>query len=112
MVMDTEILLIGIGIIGGAGAYLYSQYKKIKPQLDEALADGELSIDEMVDIGQQIVEVAEEVKEVLEEVPSWNELKRMKKAELQDIAEKHGVSTEGTRAVLMDALTEYRDAQV
>ena len=112
MGMDTEILLIGIGIIGGAGAYLYSQYKKIKPQLDEALADGELSIDEMVDIGQQIVAVAEEVKEAIDEVPSWNELKRMKKAELQALADKHGLPTEGTRAVLIDALTELRDAQV
>lgn len=112
MGMDTEILLIGIGIIGGAGAYLYSKYKKIKPQLDEAMADGELSIDEMLDIGQQIVDVVEEVKEAVDEFPSWNELKRMKKAELMDLADKHGLPTEGTRAYLIDTLTEYRDAPV
>jgi hypothetical protein len=102
--MDTEILLIGIGIIGGAGLYLYSQYKKIKPQLDEALADGELSIDEMVDIGQQIVAVAEEVKEQLSPLHDYTlaEIKKMKKAELVALAETLGVDSDGVKAEILE----------
>lgn len=111
---DTDTLLVAVGILGTIAALMYRAYLKHKPAIDEILEDGvDLSdVADIVELAKDAKEDIAEIKEAIDEVPSWNELKRMRKAELLDLAEKHGVSTEGTRAMLMDALTEKRDASV
>ena len=109
---DTDTLLIAVGILGTVAALMYRAYLKHKVAIDEILEDGiDLSdVADIVELAKDAKDDIAEIKEAIEEVPSWNELKRMKKAELQALAEKHDVSTEGTRAMLIDALTERRDA--
>ena len=111
---DTDTLLIAVGLLGTVAALMYRAYLKHKPAIDQILEDGvDLSdVADIVELAKDAKEDIAEIKEAIDEVPSWNELKRMKKAELMDLADKHGLPTEGTRAVLIDALTELRDAQV
>lgn len=111
---DMDTLLIAVGIIGTVAALAYRAYLKHKPAIDDILEDGvDLSdVAEIIELAKDAKDDIAEIKEAIDEFPSWNELKRMKKAELMDLADKHGLPTEGTRAYLIDTLTEYRDAQV
>jgi hypothetical protein len=102
--MQTQELLIGIGIIAIVGLSLYKAYMKIKPELDAALADGELSLDELVGM-----EVVDDLKDMVESLPSMSEMKKMKKADLIALAEKNGVDTQkgaATKATLIANLLD------
>ena len=78
-------------------------WNKISKSLDKAMEDGTLSLDEALDIVEDVQEVVEEVKEVLAEV-LLTELKKLKKADLQALAEKHELDTAGTKAEIIDRL--------
>lgn len=101
--METQVLLIGIGIIAIVGLALYKAYMKIKPELDAALADGNLSIGEIVDMADELTEVVDDLKDLAESLPSMSEMKKMKKADLLALAEKNGVegSMKNTKAELL-----------
>ena len=104
--MQTQELLIGIGLIAIVGLSLYKAYMKIKPDLDAALADGELSLDEIVGMAGELTEVVDDLKDMVESLPSMSEMKKMKKADLLALAEKNGVegSMKNTKAELLASL--------
>ena len=102
--MNTESLLL----IGGAGAViiyaLYKRYLLIKPQIDAALADGTITLDEVKDLADDVVDFVEDAKEIIESMPSKSALNKMTKSELITFAEGHGVDTSGTKAVIITRL--------
>lgn len=89
----VDLVLIALG---------YKLYRKYRPKIEEALEDGKLSLDEIKDIAEDVMEDIEDLKSL----PSRTELKKMKKAELLSLAEEHGVDLEGTKADLIERLTE------
>ena len=54
----------------------------------------------------EVEEEAEEVEEEKSSVPSKSELNKMKKAELVDLAKSMGLSSSGTKAVLIERITQ------
>ena len=72
----------GLFLIGAA----FLAWKKIKA----VMKDGEVTLDEVMDI--------------IEDLPNIPKLKQMKKAEIQALCEERGVTTEGTKAQLIDLL--------
>jgi len=87
----VDLFLIGIG---------YKLYRKFRPKIEEALEDGELSLDEVIDIAEEVIE---EVKE-LKELPSYSAMKKMKKSELMNLATQHEVSIDGTKEDIIKRL--------
>ncbi len=104
MCMDSEQLTWLLAVLVLGAAFIYKYWNKISKSLDKAMEDGTLSLDEALDIVEDVQEVVEEVKEVLDEVPSLTELKKLKKADLQALAEKHDLDTAGTKAEILDRL--------
>tara|TARA_R110000823_G_C15591279_1_gene464257 strand:+ start:162 stop:425 length:264 start_codon:yes stop_codon:yes gene_type:complete len=72
----------GILLIGAA----FLAWKKIKT----VMKDGEVTLAELIDI--------------IEDLPNITALKQMKKAEIQALCEERGITTEGTKAQLIDLL--------
>mgnify|MGYP003625594852 CR=1 FL=1 len=102
--MDTDTLVI-VGAVGlTLAAFAYKQYLRLKPQIDAALEDGTLSVSEVMDLVDEAKEVIEEVKELKETIPDLASLKKLKKADLMALCEKHDLDTDGTKAVLIEAL--------
>lgn len=100
--MDIETLGI-IGAIGLFGAGLAFKYwNKIKPKLDAALADGQLTLDEAMDLVEDAKEIVEEVKSL----PSYSAMKKMRKSEIMNLCAEHGIDTKGTKDQLIDKLKE------
>ena len=100
--MDMETLGI-IGAIGLFGAGLAFKYwNKIKPKLDAALADGQLTLDEAMDLVEDAKEIVEEVKSL----PSYSAMKKMRKSEIMNLCAEHGIETKGTKDQLIDKLKE------
>lgn len=98
--MDLETLgIIGAVTLFGAGLAL-KYYKKIKPALDEALEDGQLTLDEVMDLVDDAKEIVEEVKSL----PSYSKMKRMRKSEILNLCAEHGIDAKGTKDELMDKL--------
>jgi len=100
--MDMETLGI-IGAIGlfGAGLAL-KYYKKIKPALDEALEDGQLTLEEAMSLAEDAKEIVEEVKSL----PSFSKMKRMRKSEIMNLCAEHGIDAKGTKDELIDKLRQ------
>ena len=98
--MDLETLGI-IGALGlfGAGLAL-KYYKKIKPALDEALADGQLTLEEAMSLAEDAKEIIEEVKSL----PSISKRKRMRKSEILNLCAEHGSDAKGTKDELISKL--------
>lgn len=105
-VMDSTTIALYLGIALAVIAFGYKQYLRLKPQIDEALEDGVLSLSEVKDLIEEAEEVIDEVKEFKEEL-NLNELKKMKKAELVALCEKYDLDTKGTKAVLIDHLKNH-----
>jgi len=105
-VMDSTTIALYLGIAIAVIAFGYKQYLRLKPQIDEALEDGVLSLSEVKDLIEEAEEVIDEVKEFKEEL-NLNELKKMKKAELVALCEKYDLDTKGTKAVLIDHLKNH-----
>lgn len=105
--MDSETVLIGIGIIGLVGLVLWRLWLKMKPDIMDALADGELTVGEALEI---ISEHKDEIEEAIDEiealVPSKSELQKMKKADLVALAEEKGLDVSGTKDAIIKRLLE------
>lgn len=86
--METEIILLGIGLGILAIERGYKLYKKV-------MADGEVTLDE-------VLEIAEAVKDL----PSLSQVKKMKKADLVALCEEHGIDADGVKADLIARLEE------
>ena len=100
--MDIETLGI-IGAIGLFGAGLALKYwKKLKPKLDAALADGQLTLEEAIDLVDDAKEIVEEVKSL----PSYSAMKKMRKSEIMNLCAEHGIDTKGTKDELIAKLKE------
>lgn len=100
--MDIETLgMIGAVALFGAGLAL-KYYKKIKPALDEALEDGQLTLEEAMSLADDAKEIVEEVKSL----PSFSKMKRMRKSEILNLCAEHGIDAKGTKDELIAKLKE------
>tara|TARA_B110000858_G_scaffold198533_1_gene266399 strand:- start:21107 stop:21409 length:303 start_codon:yes stop_codon:yes gene_type:complete len=96
--MNEYMLATGIAVFAiGFGLRIY---QKMNKQWKEAMADGEISLEEAL----ALVSSAQQIIEEIETLPSLSKMKSMKKAELVSLCEKHGVDSEGTKAVLLEKL--------
>ena len=88
--MEIEMIVL-YGTIG-AGLLLagYKTYQRL-------MADGKISIGE-------VLELAEDLQELAKELPSLDELKKLKKAELIALCEENGLDTKGVKADLLSRL--------
>lgn len=104
--METESILI---LVGASAAIVYAIYKRyliIKPQIDEALEDGKLTMDEVMDLADDVVEFVEDAKEIVESMPSKSALMKMTKPELIEFAQGHGVDVAGTKNAIVERLLQ------
>tara|TARA_Y100000004_G_C8588415_1_gene275409 strand:+ start:48 stop:359 length:312 start_codon:yes stop_codon:yes gene_type:complete len=100
--MDLETLGI-IGAIGLFGAGLAFKYwKKLKPKLDLALADGQLTLEEAMDLVDDAKEIVEEVKSL----PSLTKMRKMRKSEIMNLCAEYDIDTKGTKDELIEKLRE------
>ena len=102
--MNTESLIILIGACAVVVYAIYKRYLLIKPQIDAALADGKLSLDEVKDLADDVVDFVEDAKEIIDSMPSKSALNKMTKPELVEFAQKHGVDTQGTKQAIITRL--------
>ena len=86
--METEIIILGIGISVVAIERGYKFYKKV-------MADGKITLDEVI-----------EAADMLKDLPSISEVKKMKKADLVALCEEHGIDSDGVKADLIARLEE------
>jgi len=94
--VEIGMIHYGIGVaavVGTFGLWLYRAYQK-------AAADGEVTLDEIIDIATEAVGRVEEAVKTVEELES------MKKADLQDLLRYHGLPTSGNKAELIARLRE------
>lgn len=101
--MNEYVLAGGIAVF--AIGFGLKVYKRLHGQWKQAIADGEITLDEAIGLATSIEEVVEEVKTL----PSVSAMKRMKKDELAALCVKHGVDAEGTKAILIEKLKEAVD---
>jgi polyhydroxyalkanoate synthesis regulator phasin len=98
--MDIEVIgAIGALSLFGAGL-AYKYWKKMKPLVEEALEDGQLTIEEAMEIVEEATEIVEEVKSL----PSYSALKRMRKSEIMNLCAEYDIDAEGTKDQLIDKL--------
>lgn len=97
--MEYEIV-IGLGLLGAGLAYKY--WKKMKPLVEEALEDGQLTLEEAMEIVEEAKEIVEEVKSL----PSYSAMKKMRKSEIMNLCAEHGIDTKGTKDELIAKLKE------
>ena len=71
---------------------------------EEESTDPEDELEEVEEVEEEVVE--ETVTEESKEAPTAAELKRMKKAELIEVAQSMGLETNGTKADLVDRITQ------
>jgi len=75
--------------------------KEEKKQKKKLMADGEITLDE-------VLELAEDIKDIVEDLPSLSAIKKMKKAELIALANDNGLDVDGTKADLISRLEEAK----
>lgn len=92
--MDTEMIILLAAIAVGLGLVGYKAYKKL-------MADGEITLDE-------VLELVDDIKDIVEDLPSLSAIKKMKKAELIELANQNGLAVDGTKADLISRLKEAK----
>ena len=107
--MNTESLIL---IVGAGAVVVYAIYKRyllIKPQIDAALEDGKLSLDEVKDLADDVVDFVEDAKEIVESMPSKSALNRMTKSDLVMFAQENGLEhPHGTKAKIIEDLLNLK----
>lgn len=93
--MDIEMIILLAAIAVGLGLAGYKAYKKL-------MADGEITLDEIIDL-------TEDIKEIVKDLPSMSAMKKMKKAELIELANENGLDVDGTKADLISRLKEAKE---
>ena len=100
--MDIE-MIGAVGALGLFGAGLaYKYWKKMKPLVEEALEDGQLTIEEAMEIVEEATEIVEEVKSL----PSYSAMMRMRKSEIMNLCAEYDIDTKGTKEQLIKKLRE------
>ena len=100
--MDIE-MIGAVGALGLFGAGLaYKYLKKMKPFVEEALEDGQLTIEEAMEIVEEATEIVEEVKSL----PSYSAMMRMRKSEIMNLCAEYDIDTKGTKEQLIKKLRE------
>jgi len=92
--MDIEMIILIAAIAVGLGLAGYKTYKKL-------MADGKITLDE-------VLELAEDIKDIVEDLPALSAIKKMKKAELIELANQNGLAVDGTKADLISRLEEAK----
>ena len=88
--MDYEMIIL-YGAIGiGVALAAYKTYQRL-------MADGKIDI-------KEILGLAKDLQEIADTLPSMNEIKKMKKAELIALCEENGLDTAGVKADLLGRL--------
>ena len=90
--MDLEMIVLYGTIAVGVGLGAYKTYQRL-------MADGKISIGE-------VLELAEDLQELADDLPSLDEIKKLKKAELVALCEANGLDTKGVKADLIARLSE------
>ena len=106
--METESILITVGALAVVAYALYKRYLMIKPQIDEALADGKLSLDEVKDLADDVIDFVEDAKEIVESMPSKSALNKMTKSDLIEFAQSHNVDVSGTKSQIIERLQSLK----
>ena len=101
----NEELMLGIGVVVFVVGFGLKHYRKLRTAVEEALEDGQLTLDEAFEIVEDIQESVEEVKSL----PSPSALKRMKKDDLAAMCVEYGIDEEGTKALLIERLQEMKN---
>ena len=101
----NEELMLGIGVVVFVVGFGLKHYRKLRTVVEEALEDGQLTLDEAFEIVEDIQESVEEVKSL----PSASALKRMKKDDLAAMCVEYGIDEEGTKALLIERLQEMKN---
>jgi|TARA_R100000482_G_scaffold4279_1_gene1491 polyhydroxyalkanoate synthesis regulator phasin len=101
----NEELMLGIGVVVFVVGFGLKHYRKLRTAVEEALEDGQLTLDEAFEIVEDIQESVEEVKSL----PSASALKRMKKDDLAAMCVEYGIDEEGTKALLIERLQEMKN---
>ncbi len=86
--LETEMIILGIGLTALAIERGYKLYKKY-------MADGKITLDEVL-----------EMAEMAKDLPSLSQVKKMKKADLVALCEEHGIDSKGVKADLIARLEE------
>jgi len=92
--MDIEMIILLAAIAVGLGLAGYKTYKKW-------MADGKITLDEVIDL-------ADDLKDIASKLPSLSSIKKMKKAELIELANENGLAVDGTKADLISRLEEAK----
>ena len=92
--MDIEMIILLAAIAVGLGLAGYRAYKKL-------MADGKITLDE-------VLELADDLKDIASTLPSLSSIKKMKKAELIELANENGLAVDGTKADLIARLEEAK----
>lgn len=98
----NEELMLGIGVAVFVVGFGLKHYRKLRTVVEDALEDGQLTLDEALEIVEDIQESVEEVKTL----PSPSALKRMRKDDLAALCVEFGIDEEGTKALLIERLQE------
>lgn len=99
MMEELGLAAVGVALAYGIGMKVY---RRLKPLVEEAMEDGELSLSEALEIAEEVAEVAEELRSL----PSPSALRKMRKDELVALGQEHGVDVEGTKAQIIERLME------
>ena len=98
----NEIIVASLAVgLFGVG-FALKHYKKLRNAYDSAMADGSISLDEALDLVDDVKESIEEAKSL----PSLSKLKRMRKSELLNLCAEHGIDAKGTKDELIAKLKE------
>ena len=102
--MDIEELALygAIGLfVAGIG---FKYFDRAKALYKRVMADGKITLDEVTDIIDEIEEVVDELKDM----PSLSKMRKMRKSEVMNLCEKHGIDTKGTKDQLIEKLTNMK----
>ena len=101
----NEELMLGIGVVVFVVGFGLKHYRKLRTSIEEALEDGQLTLDEAFEIVEDIQESVKEMKSL----PSSSALKRMRKDELAALCVEHEIDVEETKAILIEKLQEVKN---
>ena len=92
---DIEVVLVAGGILVGIALWARNKYKTM-------MADGKITLDELLDVIDEAKDKAEEAEEQLEVIEET--LSKYKVSELKSMLKEKGLPVSGTKAELIERL--------
>lgn len=97
---EVVIVSLAVGLFGLG--FALKHYKKLRTAYDSAMEDGTISLDEALDLVNDVKETIEEAKSL----PSFSKLKRMRKSEIMNLCAEYDIDAKGTKDELIAKLKE------